>query len=151
MFQGEPDCDFTVLCFRVNRTVILCKTSRWDTMFNALGKVRRRRGRRAVSTDTLLQASVNLSIDSAQLSVNDSVFFTYREDPVITSVSPKASILRYVITQYYDPHSQYYHPHSHPHPQIIISPKASILRYVITTPTPTPRIIPNTQSHQLLT
>ena len=74
----------------MNSTAILCSTSKWMSEFEYLGKVRRRR---AVNTDTLLEGTVNVSIDSANLHGGPALF-TYKEDPVITSVQPKASILR---------------------------------------------------------
>ena len=95
----------------MNSTTILCSTSQWIPKFDFLGKVRRRRAvstdtllegpaaearsrtRRAVNTDTLLEGTVNVTIDSANLHGGNALF-TYKEDPIITSVQPKASILR---------------------------------------------------------
>lgn len=74
----------------MNATAVQCITSRWIPRLESYGQMRRRR---AVEPDTLLEAPVRLSIDSADLRLDDK-FFTYKKDPNITSVQPKASILR---------------------------------------------------------
>lgn len=82
-------------CFfcRVSSSAITCLTSKWVPELEfKLGKFGRRR-RRGVDTDTLLEGSVNVTIDAANLHATN-LHFTYKKDPIITSVEPKASILR---------------------------------------------------------